>query len=145
VALWDFHCERKTTDFRSYKIKLLSAIKWRPSVVRFRGVFPLSFSGVFREPSRADPEVCGNLSQTIDLCLQLHNPFALYAHSAANSNADIVSRSGGSGLSNTPTYPATFFACFLTFAHRFFAAFANAALPAADKTRFFTLFISWSA
>jgi hypothetical protein len=36
------------------------------------------------------------------------------------------------------SYPATFFACFLTFAHRFFAAFTIAALPAADKTRFFT-------
>jgi len=30
---------------------------------------------------------------------------------------------------------ATFFACFLTFAHHFFAAFAIAALPAADSTR----------
>jgi hypothetical protein len=36
------------------------------------------------------------------------------------------------------TYPATFFACFLTFAHRFFVAFTIAALPAADKTRFLT-------
>jgi hypothetical protein len=41
------------------------------------------------------------------------------------------------------TYPATFFACALTFAHRFFAALAIAALPAADNTRFFTLFDSW--
>ena len=32
----------------------------------------------------------------------------------------------------------TFFACFLTFAHRFFAAFAIAALSAADSTRFLT-------
>jgi hypothetical protein len=32
----------------------------------------------------------------------------------------------------------SYFACFLTFAHRFFAAFTIAALPAADKTRFFT-------
>jgi hypothetical protein len=31
-------------------------------------------------------------------------------------------------------YPATFLACFLTFAHRFFAAFTIAALPAADST-----------
>jgi hypothetical protein len=31
-------------------------------------------------------------------------------------------------------YPPTFFACALTFAHRFFAAFAIAALPAADRT-----------
>jgi hypothetical protein len=29
----------------------------------------------------------------------------------------------------------SYFACFLTFAHRFFAAFTIAALPAADKTR----------
>jgi hypothetical protein len=40
----------------------------------------------------------------------------------------------------TPTsilaYP--FFACALTFAHRFFAAPAIAALPAADRTRFLT-------
>jgi hypothetical protein len=40
------------------------------------------------------------------------------------------------------TYPAAFFACFLTFAHRFFAPLIFAALPAADKTRFFTLFSS---
>ena len=39
-------------------------------------------------------------------------------------------------------YPTVFVACFLTFAHRFFAALAIAALPAADKTRFFTTFIS---
>jgi hypothetical protein len=31
-----------------------------------------------------------------------------------------------------------FFACFLTFTHRFFAAFTIAALPVADRTRFFT-------
>jgi hypothetical protein len=31
-------------------------------------------------------------------------------------------------------YPATFFACFLMVAHRFFAAFTIAALPAADST-----------
>jgi hypothetical protein len=37
---------------------------------------------------------------------------------------------------------ANFFACFLTFAHRFFAAFAIAALPAADKTRLLPLLIS---
>jgi hypothetical protein len=30
-----------------------------------------------------------------------------------------------------------FFACFFIFAHRFFAAFEIAALPAADRTRFF--------
>jgi hypothetical protein len=39
---------------------------------------------------------------------------------------------------NKSDYPATFFACVQTFAHRFFAAFTIAALPAADKTRFFT-------
>jgi hypothetical protein len=39
-------------------------------------------------------------------------------------------------------YPATFFACALAFAHRFFAALAIAARPAADKTRFFTTFSS---
>jgi hypothetical protein len=32
-----------------------------------------------------------------------------------------------------------FFACFLSLAHLFFAAFTIAALPAADKTRFFAL------
>jgi hypothetical protein len=37
-----------------------------------------------------------------------------------------------------PIYLATFFACFLNFAHSFLAAFAIAALPAADNTRFFT-------
>jgi hypothetical protein len=42
-------------------------------------------------------------------------------------------------------YPATFFVCALTFAHRFFAAFAMAALPAADKTRFFGPMTSRSA
>ncbi len=42
-------------------------------------------------------------------------------------------------------YPATFFAFFLTFAHRFFAAFTIAVLPAADKTRFFTPTTSRSA
>jgi hypothetical protein len=42
------------------------------------------------------------------------------------------------GNGSTPNYPAVFFACFLTFAHRFFAAFAIAALPAADSTRFLT-------
>jgi hypothetical protein len=42
-------------------------------------------------------------------------------------------------------YPATFFACFLTFAHLFFAAFTIAALPAADKTRFFAPMTSRSA
>jgi hypothetical protein len=36
------------------------------------------------------------------------------------------------------TYPVTFFAWALTFAHRFFVAFEIAALPAADKTRFLT-------
>jgi hypothetical protein len=40
------------------------------------------------------------------------------------------------------TYPATFLACAWTFAHRFFAAFAIFALPAADSTRFFTSAIS---
>ena len=43
------------------------------------------------------------------------------------------------------SYRATFFACFLTFAHRFFAAFTIAALPAADRTRFFTPTTSRSA
>jgi hypothetical protein len=32
-------------------------------------------------------------------------------------------------------YPATFFACFLTFAHRFFAASIMAARPVADSRR----------
>jgi len=41
-----------------------------------------------------------------------------------------------------PTLLAAFFACFFTFAHRFFAAFAIAALPAADRTRFFAPFTS---
>ena len=53
------------------------------------------------------------------------------------------------GRALTPSTPAfhhaTFFTCFLTFAHRFFAAFAIAALPAADKTRFFTPTTSRSA
>src|SRR5580704_9736162 len=43
------------------------------------------------------------------------------------------------------SYPATFFACFLTFAHRFFAPLIIAALPAADRTRFFTPLTSRSA
>jgi hypothetical protein len=34
--------------------------------------------------------------------------------------------------------PTHVLACFLTLAHRFFAALAIAALPAADKVRFFT-------
>ena len=38
----------------------------------------------------------------------------------------------------TTSYATTFFARFLTFAHLFFAALAIAALPAADRTRFFT-------
>ena len=63
----------------------------------------------------ADPRVCGDLSQAVPLPLQLQR------------------------------HHATFFACFLTFAHRFFAAFAIAALPAADKTRFFTPTTSRSA
>jgi hypothetical protein len=42
-------------------------------------------------------------------------------------------------------YADNFFACFLTVAHRFFAAFAIAALPAADRTRFFTPTTSRSA
>jgi hypothetical protein len=54
----------------------------------------------------ADPRVCGGLSQAVPLPLQLQR------------------------------HHATFFACFLTFAHLFFAAFTIAALPAADKTRF---------
>jgi hypothetical protein len=45
----------------------------------------------------------------------------------------------------TLNYPAVFFACLLTFAHRFFAAFTIAALPAADKTRFFAPTTSRSA
>ena len=39
---------------------------------------------------------------------------------------------------------ATFFACFLTFAHLFLAALAIPARPAADKTRFFMPTISRS-
>jgi hypothetical protein len=42
-------------------------------------------------------------------------------------------------------YPATFFACFLTSSHLFFAAFDIAALPAAGKTRIFTPTTSRSA
>jgi hypothetical protein len=42
-------------------------------------------------------------------------------------------------------YPATFFACFRTFAHRLFAALTIAALPPVDKTRFFTPTTSRSA
>jgi hypothetical protein len=38
----------------------------------------------------------------------------------------------------------SYFACFLTFAHRFFAALIIAALPAADKTRFFASIASLS-
>jgi hypothetical protein len=45
-------------------------------------------------------------------------------------------------LADSPTH---FFARFLTFDHRFFAAFAIAALPAADKTRFLTPLTSGSA
>ena len=45
----------------------------------------------------------------------------------------------------TRRYAATFFACFLTFAHLFFAALAIAALPAADKMRFFAPMTSRSA
>jgi hypothetical protein len=39
-------------------------------------------------------------------------------------------------------YPATFFACALNFAQRFFVALAIAAPPVADSTRFFTTLIS---
>jgi hypothetical protein len=62
-------------------------------------------------------------------------------------------RSGPSGLRrsvagcalthSTPAFHHA--ACFLTFAHRFFAALAIAALPAADRTRFFTPMTSRSA
>ena len=48
----------------------------------------------------SEPRVCGDLSQAVPLPLQLQR------------------------------HHATFFACFLTFAHRFFAASAIAALPA---------------
>jgi hypothetical protein len=41
--------------------------------------------------------------------------------------------------------PTTFFACFLTFAHRFFAALTIAPLPAADRTRLFAPTTSRSA
>jgi hypothetical protein len=40
---------------------------------------------------------------------------------------------------------ATYFACFLTFAHRFFAPLIIAALPAAERTRFFAPTTSRSA
>ena len=63
----------------------------------------------------AGPPVWGDLSQAVPLTLQLQR------------------------------HHATFFACFLTFAHRFFAAFTIAALPAADKTRFSTPTTSRSA
>jgi len=56
----------------------------------------------------------------------------------------LTARSANPTLS-TLNYPATFFACFLTLAHRFFAAFTIAALPAAAKTRFFTPTSSRSA
>jgi hypothetical protein len=36
-------------------------------------------------------------------------------------------------MPSKPSYLATFYPCFLTFTHRFFAAFTIAALPAADK------------
>jgi hypothetical protein len=62
----------------------------------------------------ADPRVCGDLSQAVPLHLQLQR------------------------------HHGTFFACFLTFAHRFFAAFTIADLPA-DKTPFFTPTTSRSA
>jgi hypothetical protein len=45
----------------------------------------------------------------------------------------------------TGLYSTVFFACFFTFAHRFFAAFAIAALPAAERTRFFAPFTSTAA
>ncbi len=41
-------------------------------------------------------------------------------------------------LTTRRDYPAAFLACARTFAQRFFAAFAIFALPAADRTRFFT-------
>ena len=63
----------------------------------------------------ADPRVCGDLSQAVPLPLQVQR------------------------------HHATFFACFLTFAHLFLAAFATAALPVADGTRFFTPTTSRSA
>jgi hypothetical protein len=43
------------------------------------------------------------------------------------------------GLKN---YPATFFVCARNFAQRFLAALPIFALAAADRTRFFTVFIS---
>jgi hypothetical protein len=44
-----------------------------------------------------------------------------------------------------PDYPATFFACALNFAHRFFVALPILALAEADSTRFFTTFSSFPA
>jgi hypothetical protein len=41
--------------------------------------------------------------------------------------------------------PSYFFACFLTFAQRFFAALTIAARPAAERTRFFATDISFCA
>jgi hypothetical protein len=43
-----------------------------------------------------------------------------------------------SRLEDKSGYPVAFFAFFLNFAHRFFAALAIAALPAADSVRLFT-------
>jgi hypothetical protein len=48
-------------------------------------------------------------------------------------------------LQRAATYATAFLACALTFAHRFFAALAIAARPAADKTRFLTTATSRSA
>ena len=60
------------------------------------------------------------------------------------SMSSLVSRYGAMARI-VPDSQAAFFASFLTFAHRFFAALAIAALPAADKTRFFTPMTSRSA
>jgi hypothetical protein len=53
--------------------------------------------------------------------------------------------SSGQSAHGAATYATAFLVCALTFAHRFFAALAIAALPAADKTRFFALTTSLSA
>jgi hypothetical protein len=103
---------RKSTIFRSAKRPVLSVLMPRLFTVRFAWGFPLTVLEPFANRSVADPWVCGDLSQTVPLPLQLQR------------------------------HHATFFACFLTFAQCFLAAFAIAARPAADKTRFFTPFNS---
>jgi hypothetical protein len=67
---------------------------------------------------------------------------AIYARVSTVNQGQDVSMQTRDSPSN---YSATFFAFFLTFAHRSFAAFTIAALPAADRTRFFTPTTSRSA